>query len=71
MPSIDYIHSESEMLQVEDHLNLVSQYLIQCLDTENVCLHIFKMDHFFFTRKNLLNKNSTKKRTNKIIIKIK
>ena len=27
--------------------------------------------HNYYTRKNLLNKNSTKKRTNKIIIKIK
>ena len=34
------------MLQVEDHLNLLSaQYLVQCLDTENVCHHITKMDH--------------------------
>ena len=33
------------MLQVEDHLNLLSvQYLVQCLDTENVCHHITKMD---------------------------
>ena len=33
------------MLQVEDHLNLLSvQYLVQCLDTENVCHHITKMN---------------------------
>ena len=33
------------MLHVEDHLNLLSaQYLVQCLDTENVCHHITKMD---------------------------
>ena len=33
------------MLQVEDHLNLLSvQYLVHCLDTENVCHHINKMD---------------------------
>ena len=33
------------MLQVEDHLNLLSaQYLVQYLDTENVCQHITKMD---------------------------
>ena len=33
------------MLQVENHLNLPSaQYLVQCLDTENVCHHITKMD---------------------------
>ena len=36
MSSIDHIHSETKMLQVEDHLNLLSaQYLVQCLDTEN------------------------------------
>ena len=35
MSSIDHIHSETKMLQVEDHLNLLSaQYLVQCLDTE-------------------------------------
>ena len=34
MSSIDHIHSETKMLQVEDHLNLLSaQYLVQCLDT--------------------------------------
>ena len=33
------------MLQVEDHLNLLSVlYLVQSLDTENVCHHITKMD---------------------------
>ena len=33
------------MLQVKDHLNLLSaQYLVQYLDTENVCHHITKMD---------------------------
>ena len=38
MSSIDHIHSETKMLQVEDHLNLLSaQYLVQCLDTEQ-CL---------------------------------
>ena len=37
--------SETEMLQVEDHLNLLSaQYMVQCIDTENVCHHIIKMD---------------------------
>ena len=36
MSSIDHIHSETKMLQVEDHLNLLSaQYLVQCLDTGN------------------------------------
>ena len=44
MSSIDHLHSETEMLQVEDHLNLLSvQYLVQCLDTENVCHHFTKM----------------------------
>ena len=33
------------MLQVEDHLNILYvQYLVQCLDTENVCHHFTKMD---------------------------
>ena len=46
MSSIDHIHSETEMLQIEDHLTLPSvQYLVQCLDTENVCHHITKIDH--------------------------
>ena len=46
MSSINHLHSETEMLQGEDHLNLVSaQYLVQCLDTENVGHHITKMDH--------------------------
>ena len=45
MSSIDHLHSETQMLQVEDHLNLLSaQYLVQCLDTENVRHHITKMD---------------------------
>ena len=45
MSSIDHIHSETKMLQVEDHLNLVSaQYVVQCLGTDNVCHHITKMD---------------------------
>ena len=45
MSSIDYLHSETKMIQVEDHLNLHSaQYLVQCLDAENVCHHITKMD---------------------------
>ena len=46
MPSIDHLHRETEMLQVEDHLNLLSaQYLVQCVDTDNGCHHITKMDH--------------------------
>ena len=45
MSSIDHLHSETKMLQVEDPLNLLSaQYLVQCLDTENVCHHITKLD---------------------------
>ena len=46
MPSIDHLHSETKMLLVKDHLNLLSaQYLVHCLDTENVCHHITTMDH--------------------------
>ena len=34
---IDHLHSVTKMLQVEDHLNLLPvQYLVQCLNTENV-----------------------------------
>ena len=45
MSSIDHLHSDTKLLQVEDHLNLLSaQYLVQCLDTENVCPHITKMN---------------------------
>ena len=59
MSSIDHLHSETKMLQVEDHLNLLSaQYLIHCLYTENV-YHITTMDHppremkeILFTRHN-------------------
>ena len=40
MSSIYHLHSATKMLRVEDHLNLLSaQYLIHCLDTENVCHH--------------------------------
>ena len=46
MSSIDHIHSEIKMLMVEDQLNLLSvQYLVHCLDTENVCHHISTLDH--------------------------
>ena len=46
MSSIDHLHSETKMLLVEDHLNLLSaQYLVHCLDTENGCHHITTMDH--------------------------
>ena len=60
MLCIDHLHSETKMIQVEDHLTLLSvQYLVQCLDTENVCHHITKMDlppremkEIIFTRHN-------------------
>ena len=40
MSSIDHLHSETKMLQVADNLNLLSaQYLVHCLDTENVSPH--------------------------------
>ena len=43
--SIDHVHSETKMLQVEDHINLLcAQYLVQCLTLENVCHHITTMD---------------------------
>ena len=45
MSSIDHLHSETDILTVEDHLNLLSaQYLVHYLDTENVSHHITKMD---------------------------
>ena len=38
MSNIDHLHSDNKILHVEDHLNLLSaQYLVQCLDTEDVC----------------------------------
>ena len=46
MSSFHHLHSETEMLQVEDHLNLLSaQYLVHCLDTENVCHYVTTMNH--------------------------
>ena len=46
MSSTDHLYSETKMLLVNDHLNLLSaQYLVHCLDTENVCHHITTMDH--------------------------
>ena len=46
MSSIDQLHSETKMLLVEDHLNILSvQYLEHCLDIENVCHHITMMNH--------------------------
>ena len=58
MSGMDHKHNETEMLQVEDHLNLPSaQYLVHYLDTENVCHLITMMEHppremkeRFFTR---------------------
>ena len=45
MSSIDHLHSDAEMLPVEDHMNLLSaRYLVHCLDTENICHHITKMN---------------------------
>ena len=41
MSSIDHLHSETEMFPAKDHLSLLSA---QCLDTENVCHQITKMD---------------------------
>ena len=46
MSSIEHLHSETKMIQVEDHLNLHSaQYLVHCLDTGKFCHHITTMDH--------------------------
>ena len=46
MSGIDHLYSETKMLPVEGHLNLLSvQYLVHCLDTENVCHHITTLDH--------------------------
>ena len=46
MSSIDHLQSETKMLMVEDHRHLLSvQYLVHCLNTENVCHHITTMDH--------------------------
>ena len=40
MSGIDHLQSETEMLQVEDQLNLLSaQYMVHCLGTENVSPH--------------------------------
>ena len=46
MSSIDHLRSVTKMILVKDHLNLLSaQYLVHCLDTENVCHHITTVDH--------------------------
>ena len=45
MSSIDHLHCETEMLRVEEHLNLLSaQYLIQCLEPHSACYNITRMD---------------------------
>ena len=60
MSSIDRIHSETKMLQVEDHLNLLSaHYLVQYLDTENVCHHITKGNDGDNLHHTLLNRVTT------------
>ena len=44
--SIDYLHNETEMLYMNDHMKvLYAQYLVYCLDIEHVCHHITNMDH--------------------------
>ena len=45
MASIVYLHSETNMLLVTDHLLSSAQYRVHCLDTYNVCHHITTMDH--------------------------
>ena len=41
MSNIDHLHSKTEIMQIDDHLNLLTaQYLIQRLDTENICHYI-------------------------------
>ena len=38
MSSIDHLHCETELIHVEEHLNLLSaQYLIQCLEPDSAC----------------------------------
>ena len=45
MSSIDHLHCETEMLRVEEHLNLLSaQYLIQCLEPDSACNNITRMN---------------------------
>ena len=46
MSIIDHLHSETKMLLVEDHLNLLSaQYLVHYLDTDDGCHHITTVDY--------------------------
>ena len=45
MASIEHLYSETKIIQVENHMKLLSaQYLVQCLDIKNVCPHTTKMD---------------------------
>ena len=58
MSMIDYLHAEAEMLQVEDHSELLSaQYLAKCLQPKNACHDITTrgpplrmMKHTLYTR---------------------
>ena len=57
MSSIDHLHSETKILLVKDHLNLLAvQYLVHWLDTDNVYLHITTMDHLLREMKETLFK---------------
>ena len=45
MSSIDHLHCEAQMLKVTEHSDLLSaQYLVKCLDHENVCYNITTLD---------------------------
>ena len=45
MSSIDHLYCETDMLRVEEHLNLLSvQYLIQCLESVSAC-NITRLDN--------------------------
>ena len=45
MSSIDHLHCETQMLKVTEHSDLLSaQYLVKCLDHENVCHNITTLD---------------------------
>ena len=45
MSSIDHLHCETQMLKVTEHSDILSaQYLVKCLDHENVCHNITTLD---------------------------
>ena len=45
MSSIVHLHCEAQMLKVTEHSDLLSaQYLLKCLDRENVCHNITTLD---------------------------